>query len=1234
MKPTFHLKAVLLLIITAFSITNFAQTTIFPATTTWSYIDNNIRPVGWPATHNATGWGTGAAPLGYSNGVTTTVSFGGDANNKYTTTYFNKVVNIPSVAAYGSFTINITRDDGAILYVNGREAVRSNMPSAAVAHSTFAASTVGDGAPETQIHTYTIAPSYFVDGNNTFSLELHQVSLTSSDLSFSVEVIGNPAPANVTYVRYNENWKFLDNGTNQGTAWRASGFNDATWSAGHGDFGYSTGGGEATTVSYGPDANNKYVTTYFRKAINIADPTAFADFTLNVKRDDGVVVYINGTERYRNNLTANPTYTTLASNATDNGTVAQTAILSNTFFTAGVNVIAVEIHQTTVNSSDIAFDLELIGQVAATPPTTLMAFGGNWRYLDNNTRPAGWETTGFADGGWATGPAELGYADAPATTVSFGPDGNNKYITTYFRRNVNITGLNTFATVTCNIIRDDGFVMYVNGVEVRRDNLPTGTIDHNTLAPAAIGGADETTPLSFSVCPSYFVEGNNTIAIEMHQNAGNSSDLSFNLEMIGNSLTAGAPLLTRNPYLQMGRQTAITIRWRTDIPSFGRVEIGPSFGNYSTSATDETCATTEHEVTITGLTADTKYFYRVGTTSGTILQGATNNFFTTLPPANTTRKLKFAVFGDCGRNDNGFQNGSIAQYERYLSDNSMDAADGMLLLGDNAYNSGLEGEYITGFFNPFGANLLKNHKLYPAPGNHDYYGTSTTSRTGMYYQNFTMPTNAEIGGVASGTEAFYSYDIGDVHFLALDSYGEETGATKLYDTLGAQVTWIKADLAANTKKWVVAYWHHPPYTKGSHDSDTESDLVAVRENFIRILERNGVDMILCGHSHDYERSYLLKGYYKTNPGDAAVNGVNFNVNTHAVNNSSGKYDGTANSCTYTTASGKVHHGTVYVLSGSSGANGGVVTSSPDTWPHNALPFSIDEGGMFYFEVENNRLDAKFINRVAGPGGIPVIGDQFTIMKDVNVTNNINIVNGNSVNLTASWPQSSSYTWTNTVGTTRTVNVTPPTNATTVYTVSDGMGCVTDQFSVVTSGTLPVSMLSYDVRLNGNKVDITWATATEVNSKDFSIERSGNGVDYSSIGTVAAAGNSTTVLNYAFTDYSPLLGTSYYRLLQTDIDNSKEYLGVRQVNYNKNKNFEVRAIGGTNGTLTLQINSLKPDIYRIRIYDIQGRERKNELVTCGAGTCIKDLILETGAYVYEVSNKSGEKLSQKIIINRQ
>ena len=76
---------------------------------------------------------------------------------------------------------------------------------------------------------------------------------------------------------------------------------------------------------------------------------------------------------------------------------------------------------------------------------------------------------------------------------------------------------------------------------------------------------------------------------------------------------------------------------------------------------------------------------------------------------------------------------------------------------------------------------------------------------------------------------------------------------------GAMATWLRSDLASTSQNWTIAFWHHPPYSKGSHDSDTEYELVGMREVFLPILEANGVDLVLTGHSHDYERTWLING---------------------------------------------------------------------------------------------------------------------------------------------------------------------------------------------------------------------------------------------------------------------------------------------------------------------------------------------------------------------------------------
>ena len=147
-----------------------------------------------------------------------------------------------------------------------------------------------------------------------------------------------------------------------------------------------------------------------------------------------------------------------------------------------------------------------------------------------------------------------------------------------------------------------------------------------------------------------------------------------------------------------------------------------------------------------------------------------------------------------------------------------------------------------------------------------------------------MPVNGESGGVASGNPAFYSFDIGNIHFISLDSYGKEDNKYFLHDTIGPQVQWLKKDLEANKNKgWVITYWHHPPYSKGTHDSDTDDIMSGVRENLLRILDRYEVDLVLTGHSHVYERSRLMKGHYGKS--------TTFDKAKYNLSNSSGLFDG-------------------------------------------------------------------------------------------------------------------------------------------------------------------------------------------------------------------------------------------------------------------------------------------------------------------------------------------------------
>ena len=828
--------------------------------------------------------------------------------------------------------------------------------------------------------------------------------------------------AQTSIFSYNSSWKYLDNGSNQGTAWQAAAFNDNAWASGNGQLGYGDGD-EATIVSYGADANNKYITTYFRKTIAVSNPASFSIFTANVKRDDGIIVYINGVEAYRNNMaTGAITYTSLASTAaSDDGATAQNFTLTSSLFINGNNTIAVEIHQSAVTSSDISFDMDL----SATPipvTTTLVSYGSSWKYKDNGSNQGtAWRASAFNDAAWVSGNAQLGYGDGDETTiVSYGPNANTKYITTYFRKTISVPDISQFGSYTLNIKRDDGAVVYINGTEVFRTNMPTSNITYTTLASSAASD-DGVTPQVKQLTLSQLIQGTNVIAVEMHQNVKTSSDLSFDLELKANSSTPVTATLTRGPYMNTALQNSIIIRWRTDVATNSKVNFGITAGSLTQSVTDNT-STTEHIVTVPGLSANTMYFYSIGSTTQT-LQGDANNYFKTMPIVGSTQKVRVFAMGDMGNNSTNQVNVRNA----YSTFNGTNYTDIWMLMGDNAYNSGTDAEFQSNFYNIYQGSLTKNHVIWPSPGNHDYANSTARQADHVipYYDMFSLPKLGEAGGVASNTEAFYSYNYANIHFVSLDSYGWETGSTRLYDTLGPQAVWLKQDLAANTQKWTVVYFHHPPYTMGSHNSDTESELINMRGKIIPILERYNVDLVLNGHSHCYERSFLLNGHYGLE--------TTFSAAAHALSSSSALYNGTANSCLYVKNAADIRKGIVFAVVGSAGQVGGTSAG----YPHNAMYYSnATNGGALFFEIENNRLDAKWI------GSDGVIRDNFTMMKDVNKTTDISITLGDIVPLTASWI--GTYTWSN-GSTLSTINVSPLSNTT--YTVTDANNCLTDVFNI-------------------------------------------------------------------------------------------------------------------------------------------------------------------------------------------
>lgn len=852
-------------------------------------------------------------------------------------------------------------------------------------------------------------------------------------------------PAATTLVSTGSVWRYLDNGSDQGAAWRSNNFNDATWSSGPAQLGYGDGD-ESTVVGYGPDANNKYITTYFRRAFVVGNPALFQSLTLRVMRDDGVIVYLNGTEVFRNNLAAGSV--TAATLALVNISGADESVfyatnVSSALLVAGTNVLAVEMHQAAVTSADISFDLSLIDNTTNLPPAVSLTVPESGAQLTGSTGLVLSAAASDLDGAvtnvfFLADGANLGNATSNGagvfTLIWSNAVTGQRALRAVAADNVGASATSAVVNVTVHdpVVRltsptnGSAFILPVdvplvasitdsNAGVARVDfysgtnllgsatneswtltwsNAPAGGFALTAVAVATNSLANTSAPVNITIAtnvpPSVAITSptNNanftpgsTIPITATAtdtdgsvtnvqftangtNLGSVASAPFNFSWVNVGLATyalraiatdnrglsatSAPVtvivseatVTRGPYLQLNTTNSVIVRWRTSLPTVGRLAYG-SDSLSLTNFTDDAVGTNEHVLTVSNLPPDAKFIYSVGTTNGPLAGGDTNHFFTTSPLIGTSKNMRLWVLGDAGT---GLAGQTSVRDSYYNFAKSSRNADLILMLGDNAYQAGLDAEFQANLFAVYPA-AMRNTPTWPTIGNHDT-GQLTDIATFPYLDMFSLPKNGEAGGVASGTERYYSFDYGNVHFVCLDSQ------TSSMATNGAMAQWLQADLTANVQPWLIAFWHHPPYSKGSgHDSDTETKEVVMRANFLPILESYGVDLVLGGHSHVYERSWLINGHYgfsgtfsdahKRDAGDGSTNGVY-------------QKSGPA--------------GAVYAVAGASGQVSGFSAT------HAAMFRSLALLSSMVLDVSSNRLDAVLLGTTSN------ILDRFTIVK--------------------------------------------------------------------------------------------------------------------------------------------------------------------------------------------------------------------------------------------------------------
>jgi hypothetical protein len=595
------------------NISPFAATPLVPRGSTWVYLDNgsdqgssNINAVegnGFNITnwkhpdYAAIGWSSGPAPLGYGDASSTVVLYGPNpdnannpSTNKYITTYFRHAFNAnpADLDLAESVYLDLQRDDGAIVYLNGEEIARSQIGDGGVGYLTTASSAAGADR-ETTFWRYVVDSAKILPGNNILAVEIHQANITSSDIRFDLEFALYRSASVIGFIPYGADWKYRDDGSDLGpssqasaTAWFGTGFDDSSWSEGPTPMGYdSSAPQEATVVGFGPNAAKKYPSTYFRNTFQLLNTNGVTNLNFSIQYDDGMIGYLNGVEIIRENMAAGDiaysnasaaVVATEASYRTIN--VAAAPLIANGTLLAGDNVLAVEIHQANATSSDISLDVILTAVDANTnnvDPTPIVT-GSTWHYLDdgsdqgsstinavdgNGFGVGNWKHPAYDDSTWASGPSELGYGDGPfSTALQFGPDPLNKPITTYFRTSFEATQpeIDQLHELVLNLQRDDGAVVYLNGRQVAQANLPLGTVSASTTANLNEFSTDRVV-----MAPSNLVAGVNYLAVEVHQVSSASNGLVMDAELTGNTLPSLAPVVyTLRAINNQGESSATT----------------------------------------------------------------------------------------------------------------------------------------------------------------------------------------------------------------------------------------------------------------------------------------------------------------------------------------------------------------------------------------------------------------------------------------------------------------------------------------------------------------------------------------------------------------------------------------------------------------------------------------------------------------------------------------------------
>lgn len=332
---------------------------LFTYSSEWSYLDDGSNQgSSWSGVDfDDSTWSGGVGQFGYGEGdENTVISYGSNSNNKHVTTYFRKQFYLRDPDSVNSMVIGLVRNDACAVFLNGKEVFRDSSLNDNAQYNTLSSTDLFE--EDYQINV-AVPISLLRDGVNVLAVEVHKSSRSSSKFSFDLNATAIIPPFTRIFAS-GESWSYLDNGSDPGNDWDSINYDDSSWKSAQSPLGY--GEDEVVgNVGFGDDSNNKHATTYFRKSFQFLGASEVVSSKIRIRKDDGIAVYLNGTEIVRDNLSANAGAATFAESTIgeNDEQLVKEYVIDSSLLVDGVNVISAEVHQANASSSDLFFDAEL-----------------------------------------------------------------------------------------------------------------------------------------------------------------------------------------------------------------------------------------------------------------------------------------------------------------------------------------------------------------------------------------------------------------------------------------------------------------------------------------------------------------------------------------------------------------------------------------------------------------------------------------------------------------------------------------------------------------------------------------------------------------------------------------------------------------------------------------------------------------------------------------------------------